>query len=234
MLVVIGGLPAVPVLIQVDTLARNFGNGSENDSQAMNSFVESLSRLRAITGACVQVVHHTGLVENDRARGSSALRAALDTEMALKPKDGGIQLECTKQKDAMEFVPVGLELEVVPMGFDDDGEEITSCVVIPSAATEGATLAQQLMAGQRVGKNQRHGLEVVRQAVATIQRNEPDRELFCIETKALYDGLGNEIKHKQRRGGVVVWLEESGILHKINSLIYKVNIDALHAALVAG
>jgi hypothetical protein len=233
LLTVIDGLPSMPALIIVDTLARNFGNGSENDTGDMSAFVDGMARIQSLTRACVMVVHHTGKGDTELARGNSSLRAAMDTEMLLKGGDAGIKLVCTKQKDAAAFNPTGFELEIITLGHDEDGEEITSCVVKPSAATQGATLIEQLKAGRRVGKNQRHALDVVRAAVATIQRNDPTRDLFTIERTKLYDDLESEIPVKQRRYDTIAWLVDSRVLDDQNRFTYIVNLDVLHAAILA-
>ena len=49
---------AHPVLIVIDTLARNFG-GDENSSADMGAFVRNVDQLRAKWGATTLVVHHT-------------------------------------------------------------------------------------------------------------------------------------------------------------------------------
>lgn len=146
LLVVIDGLPSMPVLIIVDTLNRNFGDGDENSTKDASRFIENLERVRRLTGACVMPVHHTGKGGTELARGSSTLRAAMDTEMYLKHGAGSIRLVCSKQKDAAAFNPTGFDLEVVKLGFDDEGEEITSCVVKLSA---GAAAAKALVSGQK-------------------------------------------------------------------------------------
>ena len=63
-----------PALIIFDTLNRNFGPGNENSTEDMTSFVCNLDMVR--NGCVAIVVHHTGLSNKDRSRGSSALPAA--------------------------------------------------------------------------------------------------------------------------------------------------------------
>ena len=118
-------LPATPVLIVIDTLARCFVPGDENSAQDMGRFIAGADAIRAATGATVLVVHHTGW-ETSRERGSTALRGAADTVMMIQrlPKDASLRLTCEKQKDAEPFEPVGLWLQVVEL---QDGQ--ASCVV---------------------------------------------------------------------------------------------------------
>ena len=66
-----------PSLIVIDTLARNFGHGNENDAQAMNLFIRHVDIVRHILKCTVLIIHHTGHATTERGRGSSALRAAV-------------------------------------------------------------------------------------------------------------------------------------------------------------
>lgn len=110
-----------PVLIVVDTLARNFV-GNENATEDMNAYVRACDRLREETGATIFSVHHSGLVETDRGRGSNALKGGVDTEILCSRDANRLTLVCKKQKDAAEFgdmtfetVPVGQSLVLKPM-----------------------------------------------------------------------------------------------------------------------
>ena len=114
-------------LIVVDTLARHIV-GDENSTRDMGDFVRGVDGLRdAFPGSTAIIVHHTGNnAENAfRSRGSSALKAAMDFE--IRCSDG--QLTFTKAKDAEALPPVDFKLMPVEVGRDEDGEQITSCVV---------------------------------------------------------------------------------------------------------
>jgi hypothetical protein len=94
-----------PAAIFIDTLARNFGGGDENATKDMNQFIDSVSHLgRICSGASVYVLHHTGKDFTKGARGSIALTGACDSMVSLSggPK-AGVEVRCTKQKDAAEF-----------------------------------------------------------------------------------------------------------------------------------
>ena len=73
-----------PVLIVIDTLARNF-NGDENSAGDMGKFINNVNQyLRVPFGCVVLIVHHTGHSEKKRARGSTALRAGIDFEYRVE------------------------------------------------------------------------------------------------------------------------------------------------------
>lgn len=114
----------VPSLIQIDTLARNFGNGDENKQQDANRFVEAMDALRRQFGCHIMVVHHAGH-DSERARGSSVFRAAMDQELHVKGANGRLELLVTKMKDAEIPVPKRFKITQIGLGVEDEcGAEI--------------------------------------------------------------------------------------------------------------
>ncbi|MDO5371097.1 helicase RepA family protein [Paracoccus sp. (in: a-proteobacteria)] len=121
-----------PSLIVIDTLARAMGNGDENTAKDMGQFVRSVDHLREATGAHVMVIHHSGKDASKGARGSGSLRAAADTEIELTRTDGIIMAETRKQRDMPCDAVFAYQLKSVFLGFDDDGDKVTSAVVAPA------------------------------------------------------------------------------------------------------
>ncbi len=122
-----------PALIVIDTLARNFGGGNENDTKDMNLFVSNVDAIRQLWGCTVLVVHHTGHAANGRGRGSSALKAALDAEYQLTRQDDSmlVRVKNTKMKDAESPEPKTFELKIIGLGKKDHhGREIVSGVLV--------------------------------------------------------------------------------------------------------
>jgi hypothetical protein len=123
--------------IVIDTLNRSMGGLEENSATSMSVIIASLDRLReANPGACVLVVHHTGH-SNERARGSSALHAAMHSVLVVSGDSSSFKLEATKEKDgpggAIErliLAPVKPAKSMVvarKLGYgsiDDDAEEL--------------------------------------------------------------------------------------------------------------
>ena len=125
-----------PVLIVVDTLARNFGPGDENSTAEMGAFVAALDDLKArYPGCTVLIVHHSGHGDKNRARGAMALKGALDAEFAVNKTGDTITLTSTKLKDAPEPPPIGFTLRPVEIGRTRAGEPITSAVLVEAEAT---------------------------------------------------------------------------------------------------
>ena len=121
-----------PCLIVIDTLARNFGGGNENDAQAMNQFIRSVDLIRKVWECTILIVHHTGYASTERGRGSSALRAAVDAEyMITRQQDSRlVSVKGTKMKDADRPEPKNFELKIIELGINDHrGQAITSGVL---------------------------------------------------------------------------------------------------------
>lgn len=120
-----------PVLVIVDTLARNFGAGDENSTRDMGLFVRGLDRIRIQYGCAVIVVHHTGHNDQGRARGSINLKASIDAEYRMNRDDEGVmRFEALVMKDASIPPPMAFKLHSIDLGLtDEDGLPITSCVL---------------------------------------------------------------------------------------------------------
>lgn len=120
-----------PALVVVDTLARSMGAGDENSARDAAMFVANCDLIREATGAALMVVHHTGKDQERGARGSSALRAAVDTELHVTDE---WEIVCKKQRDIAIGATQYFSLREVILGNDDDGEPVTSAVVDPAVA----------------------------------------------------------------------------------------------------
>lgn len=110
-----------PSMIIIDTLARNMG-GDENSTQDMNGFIQNLDNyLRQSYKCCVMVVHHSGAMDKDRSRGSTALRGALDAEykVQLDPGSKTITFESKKMKDAEMPQPMSFGITQVDLPIND-------------------------------------------------------------------------------------------------------------------
>lgn len=149
-----------PVLIVIDTLARNFGPGDENSTQDMSQFIQAVDALRATCKATVLIVHHSGHGDKSRARGAMALKGALDAEYRLDKEEatGVIRMVATKMKDAEHPKPIAFQLRQVPLSIcNDDGSPIFSAVL---ESVDYAPSPQKGKAGQ--GKHQVKALEILK------------------------------------------------------------------------
>jgi len=173
---VISELPERPALIVIDTFARALMGGDENSAQDVGAFNSAVAALIESTGACVILIHHPGKQKTSGARGSSALLGAVDTEIEIDNH----QVIATKQRDIELTPPIGFKLVPVMVGVDEDGDELTSCVV------ESAVITLAGAAGQLTG-NQKRGFEAL---CAMSPNNAPVQELAWRE--ACRDFLGDK------------------------------------------
>jgi len=141
---------ADPALIVVDTLHR-FLDGDENSSQDTKTMLDACAILMDEFGCSVLLVHHTGVNQEaqHRGRGSSAWKGALDIEISVekKEKEPTIKIIQRKNKDAELAQDKILELETVAIEgwFDEDGEQVTSAVVVESGAVLVKTYGKKTM-----------------------------------------------------------------------------------------
>lgn len=120
-----------PALIVLDTLNRSL-RGSESSDQDMSSYVNAADNIRDAFSCAIIVVHHCGIDPN-RPRGHTSLTGADDAQLAVKrDAANNIAVKVEFMKDGVEGDEIVSRLEVIELGTDDDGETITSCVVIPA------------------------------------------------------------------------------------------------------
>jgi KaiC/GvpD/RAD55 family RecA-like ATPase len=116
-------------LIIVDTMARAMPGSNENDPVDMGAFVMAVDKIREVTGATVIIVHHSGKNAALGARGHSSLRAAVDTELEVERTDAGRLLRVRKSRDGDDGFEMAFRLDIVIVGQDAQGTDITSCVI---------------------------------------------------------------------------------------------------------
>ena len=121
----------IPALIIIDTVARNMG-GDENSTQDMNLFIEHIdSLLRHPYKAAVMLVHHSGKASPNQARGSTALRGALDAEYQVE-MDNQKMITLTNRKMKDGEVPLEKKFSIKSVGLGiigKAGAEITGAAL---------------------------------------------------------------------------------------------------------
>ena len=119
-----------PKIIIVDTLAQTMPGGNENSGEDMGAVLAHCKGLNRATGALVMLIHHSGKDAGKGARGWSGLRGEADVELEVIRDGHDRVLSVTKQKDGEDGNEFGFRLQVVALGHDDDGDEVSSCVVV--------------------------------------------------------------------------------------------------------
>lgn len=119
-----------PTAIILDTLNRSL-KGSESNDEDMTAYIRAADAIREAFGCVVIIVHHCG-VDGTRPRGHTSLTGAVDAQLAVKRDgSGNFAVKVEWMKDGPEGDTIYSRLEALQVGTDEDGEPITSCVVMP-------------------------------------------------------------------------------------------------------
>ncbi|MGO9681175.1 MAG: AAA family ATPase [Beijerinckiaceae bacterium] len=152
----LGGEP--PAVIVIDTLNRALV-GDENKGEDMAKFIRAADMIRATFSCAVIIVHHCG-IQGGRPRGHTSLPGADDAQMAVE-RDAADNVVVTVEhmKDGEAGAVILSRLEQVELGADDDGDAISSCVIVPA---EGST---QTRPGRKVIGAKKVALDILRKAI---------------------------------------------------------------------
>lgn len=99
-----------PRLVVIDTVHRNSAGMEENSAKDVGRFIEQVDLIRRAASCAVLLIHHSGKTADAGARGSSALRAAVDAELEVVGTDDRVTVKCTKQRNAGEPLPIHFRL----------------------------------------------------------------------------------------------------------------------------
>lgn len=143
-----------PVLIVIDTLHRNAGGADENSAKDISSVLKEIdSKLRVFGSNCaVLIVHHSGHGEKTRARGSSSLYGAMDTELLIKKAgEDTVTLSVTKQKNHEPMSDIALRFLNVDLDEAEDGQLLKSRVVVKGDAASNPSRLKKLSGAKLIG-----------------------------------------------------------------------------------
>jgi len=193
-------------VIIIDTLAQATAGLDENNGNDMTRAIAACQRVQAETDGLVILIHHTGKDSNRGLRGHSSLIGALDAAIEVSGgKDVPRKWVSAKVKDGESGNEYPFALRRVVLGEDEDGDEISSCVI------EVSDHAADVVGRAKVpaGGNQRiiwDGLgELLRKATdyhgSAPPECPPGRPAILIEVaiEELRDRLTCDIKRKTER-----------------------------------
>lgn len=139
-----------PKLLVVDTLARSMADADENMTRDMNVFMSRCKHLMNELDCALMLVHHTGK-SGAEYRGSSALRGAADSMIAVEDEDDVIRVESRKTKDSKPFDPRYVKLHPVDTGLANaDGNPIYMPVAIETQVNDQNELSELTIKQRRV------------------------------------------------------------------------------------
>ena len=146
-------------IIVIDTLAQASKGADENSSVDMGLIIGSAQKLQKITGGLVLLIHHVGKDASRGQRGHSSLEGAIDAAIEVRSPNTGRVWIADKVKDGVRGMTEGFRLEVIELGYDDDGDVITSCVALDD--TSRAPVLQPVQ-----GKHQQRVYQVLQSKYA--------------------------------------------------------------------
>lgn len=126
-------------LVIIDTLARAMPAGNENSGEDVGRVIAHCKAIHKRTGALVLIVHHSGKDATKGARGWSGLKGAVDAELEVTRNGDFRLLTVRKMKDGDDDKQWGFKLNTITLGVDDDGDDVTSCVIEHVESTQPST-----------------------------------------------------------------------------------------------
>jgi hypothetical protein len=153
-----------PAIIVIDTLNRSLP-GSESKDEDMGAYIRAADAVRAAFGCLVVIVHHCGVVGN-RPRGHTSLAGADDAQISVERDENGVIVTTVEHaKDFEAGTRLASKLERVELGDDDEGDPMSSCVIVPTDA--GA-------AGLKLKGNSQLAYECLKQLIIRCGEDPPD------------------------------------------------------------
>jgi RecA-family ATPase len=185
-------------LIVIDTLARCM-SGDENTQKDMGAFIAGCDRIREASGAAVLVVHHEGKDGSKGARGSNALRGAVDAGINVKrDNDGTVTVKIEDLRDDEPAPPMCFRLENVVLSGIEDASAVLRTISDKDTRRDDTVLDLAL---SLVGEPKKRLDKAVAEALRVSETTARHR----IEDAGLLEGREHAVEH----GGWRLWLKRT-------------------------
>lgn len=212
-------------LVIIDTLNRAAPGADENSSVDMGRIITASKQLQNLIGGVVMLVHHTGKDSTRGLRGHSSLYAALDSAIEVTKNDTRREWSVAKSKDDITGDSNPFMLEIVPLGNDEHGDEITSCVALFDGSKNILQKKPQL------GRNQKIALAEIDKLLMHSQHEGKDNvpsESKCIPYEEALSAVAACIptgaKHRKSRATEAIsGLVTKQILNYKDDWVWKIN-----------
>lgn len=190
-------------LIILDTMAASH-SGDENSAKDMGLFLAACKDLSHATGAMVLAVHHTGKEESKGMRGSSALFAGADFVMEVfkNEKEHGAML--SKSRDDVTGTSFSFVLKRVVVGHDNEGDEVTTCVVEP--IQKEVAKATRSKKPQKLANEGDSRYDFSREMLALIEKMVDESGSGKVHKDQIFDTLLHKYPGKMKKNLAVVLL----------------------------
>ena len=154
-------------IVVIDTLNNACPNIDENHAGAMSGVIYNLKKIQQELDCTVLIVHHSGKNEENGMRGSSSLKASMDTVMHVtQSRDRLCSWVLEKSKDSECGVGYSYRLDEVAM---EDNE--TTCVIRIVGKHEATEKKVSL------GTNQKRVFELLKDRILPNHSQDEDMEI---------------------------------------------------------
>jgi hypothetical protein len=177
----------LPGLIVLDTLAQTLG-GSDENGAGMTAFLANAGKLAKHFQCLVLIVHHVGLADDKRMRGHSSLGGGVDAQILCERQEGALEAALTviKLKDDASDVRFTARLSRVVLGYDDDGDEVSTLIVDEVIEAESQASAPK---AKSVPERQRLLLDIVTDAIDDHGESIKPFGHSALSVRSVFDGI---------------------------------------------
>lgn len=206
-------------VIFIDTLAQVTAGADENSAKEMGLAFRHARFLGAACHAGYKVVHHTGKDEEKGPRGTSLMKGLLDAMYSVFRKDDKHTYWIEKMKDDRDGFGFDFTLDTESVGFDADGDTISSCAVTYVGAAQGKKAKKQpkrgrwqlavLTAWEAVGGGNVTQKEVIEEVLRSTVAEEGKKDRRREQAERAMEVLAQEGMFTLRDGAILI--EEIGV-----------------------
>ena len=196
--------------IVIDTLNQSAPEADENVSKDMGRIISNAQLLQKQTNSHVMLVHHSGKDTSKGLRGHSSLLAALDLAIQVNRSGNTRSWGVSKSKDGVDGSIHLFKFEQVILGYDDDNEEINSCVAVPDIQS-----TIQASKPKPRGPQQAITLMVITRLIKSKDGSEDSKRIELIDA---IKEVGNSLQVEDKRRGERARVAINGLI-ALNLLI---------------
>ena len=136
--------------IVIDTLAAVFALQDENDNSEASKVIRAMKVIGDELDVLMVPIHHYGKGAETGLRGASAWRAGCDAVLSITAERNqltgvvsGHSLWLAKSRVGEEGPAGAFSLRTMLLGVDEDGDELTSCYVVPELMVKQTVAARR-------------------------------------------------------------------------------------------
>jgi len=122
-------------VVFLDTMAQAAPGMNENDGGQVSLVLRNMQLMAQTVDGLVIAIHHVGKDASRGPRGYSSLEPACDVSICLSKTEGLRNWQAPKVKELQAVDEKGFRLLPVDLGVDEDGEPVSSVVIVPEEIT---------------------------------------------------------------------------------------------------